>query len=59
MKVKALQSFSDKDNNKLHMEGEIFEVTKDRFTEINSTEYGDIVEQVEVTIEDVKTTKKK
>lgn len=46
MKVKAIKRFKDLKENKIRKVGEEFIVNKKRFEEINSTEYGKLVEEV-------------
>jgi len=46
MKVKTLKTFRDLKDKKIRRKGEIFEVTKKRFEEINSTKHGALVEEV-------------
>lgn len=46
MKVRALRTFNDVKGNKIREKGEMFEVTKKRYEEINSTKYGVLVEEV-------------
>lgn len=47
MKVKALKNFKDLKGKVIRKKGDIFEVTKKRFGEINSTSFGTLVEKVE------------
>ncbi|MBB6451989.1 hypothetical protein HNQ94_000410 [Salirhabdus euzebyi] len=46
MKVKALRNFTDLKENKRRVENEVFEVTEERFKEINGADYGELVEDV-------------
>jgi len=47
MKVKVLKEFIDlKRNKKRRKVGEIFEVDKKRFEELNKTSFGKVVEEV-------------
>lgn len=46
MKVKTIVKFKDLKEKKLREVGEEFEVSKERFKEINSTKYGKLVEEV-------------
>lgn len=46
MKVKAVKKFKDLKDKKVREIGDVFEVNKKRFEEINSTEYGKLVEEV-------------
>nr|DAL98419.1 MAG TPA: hypothetical protein [Caudoviricetes sp.] len=46
MKVKALIKFKDLKEGKVREKGSVFEVTKERFKEINSTYHGTIIEEV-------------
>lgn len=46
MKAKAIVKFRDLKEKKLRQIGEEFEVSKERFKEINSTKYGVLVEEV-------------
>lgn len=47
MKVKAVKKFKDLKENKVRETGDVFEVNKKRFKEINSTKHGKLVEEVE------------
>lgn len=47
MKAKALIKFKDVKNDLIIEEGSLFEVTKKRFDEFNSTSWGVIVEEVD------------
>lgn len=47
MEVKAIRKFKDLKENKLRDKEEVFEVSKVRFKEINSTKYGKLVEEIE------------
>jgi|GEM_PF-3201618 len=52
MRVKVVREFIDLKNNKKRRKvGEIFEVTQDRFKELNSTSFGVLVDEVEETKE--------
>lgn len=52
MKVRVLRDFIDLKNNKKRRKvGEIFDVTNERFKELNSTSFGVLVEEVEETKE--------
>lgn len=44
MKVRTKKGFHDRKGKVFRKKGEVFEVTKERFTEINSTKYGVLVE---------------
>ncbi|WP_236910190.1 hypothetical protein [Clostridium sp. Cult3] len=46
MKAKVLRTFNDVKGNKIRKKGEIFEVTKKRYEEINSTSYGTLIEEI-------------
>ena len=46
MKVKVLRNFKDLKENKFREVNEVFEVTKERVEEINSTPHGALVEEV-------------
>lgn len=46
MRVKTIVKFKDLKEKKLREIGEEFEVSKERFKEINSTKYGKLVEEV-------------
>lgn len=47
MKVKVLKPFADKANNlKKRKIGDQFEITKERFQEINGTKHGVLVEEI-------------
>lgn len=61
MKVKVLKEFRDKYTKAFHKKNEIIEITKERYSEINSTALGIFVEKLEeenaekdVVIEEVK-----
>lgn len=47
MKVKAIRKFKDLKENKLRETEEVFEVSKVRFKEINSSKYGKLVDEVD------------
>ncbi len=47
MKARVLKGFHDKKEKIFRKKGEEFEVNKDRFTDINATRYGVLVEAVE------------
>lgn len=52
MRVKVVTKFIDLKNNKKRRKvGEIFDVTNERFKELNSTSFGVLVEEVEETKE--------
>ena len=52
MRVKVVREFIDlKNNKKKRKVGEIFDVTQDRFKELNSTSFGVLVDEVEETKE--------
>jgi hypothetical protein len=40
MKVRVIKDFRDKYTKKIHKTGEILEITKERYEEINSTAHG-------------------
>lgn len=46
MKVKALRLFNDKKEKVYRKKNDVFEVTKERFKEINSTRHGKLVVEV-------------
>ncbi|CAI3193117.1 hypothetical protein [Clostridium neonatale] len=46
MRVKVLQNFNDGKKNCLCITGQIIEVTKKRYEEINSTSNGPLVEEI-------------
>lgn len=46
MKVKVLRTFNDLKGKVIRKQGEIFEVTKKRYEEINSTSHGDLIEEI-------------
>ena len=46
MKVKTIVKFKDLKEKKLREAGEEFEVSKERYKEINSTKFGVLVEEV-------------
>lgn len=54
MKVKALVTFTDKKANKERVKGSVFNVTQERFKEINSTVHGKLIEKVKEEKEDGK-----
>ena len=54
MKVKALRKFTDLKEDKLREKGAVFEVTEERFIELNSTMHGALVESVEESKEELK-----
>lgn len=47
MKVKVLRNFKDLKENKFRETNEVFEATKERVEEINSTPHGALVEVIE------------
>ncbi|CAK7070216.1 hypothetical protein [Tissierella sp.] len=47
MKVKALTKFNDLKEGKIREQGAVFEVTKERFKEINSHPFGPLIIEVE------------
>ena len=52
MRVKVVRDFIDLKNNKKRRKvGEIFDVTNERFKELNSTSFGVLVDEVEETKE--------
>lgn len=52
MKAKVLKTFKNKYSKKRAIKGDIIEVSKERFKEINSTENGKLVEEVKEPKED-------
>lgn len=46
MKAKVLRTFNDLKGKKIRRKGEIIEVTKKRFEEINSTKHGQLVKAI-------------
>lgn len=46
MRVKVLKLFSDKETKTLHKKGEVIEITKKRYHEINGTSFGIFVEEI-------------
>lgn len=46
MKARVLRTFNDVKGKKIRKKGEIFEVTKKRYEEINSTSYGVLIEEI-------------
>lgn len=58
MKVKVLEKFIDKNTRDHYEIGQEIEVTKKRFEEMNSTEFGKLVEEIEEVKEKKSTTKK-
>ena len=49
MKVKALKNFKDRKADVVRNVGETFEVSKERFEEINATKNGKLVDEVKET----------
>lgn len=49
MKAKVLDGFRDKHTKENYTKGQIIEVTKERFEEINSTAFGILVEEIKKT----------
>ena len=47
MRVKALRNFNDLKEKTLREKGNEFEVSEERFTELNATEHGVLVEAVD------------
>lgn len=47
MKVQTLQNFTDMKENVLREQGEIFEVTKERYDEINAHAFGPLIKIIE------------
>lgn len=47
MRVRVLRTFRDLKGSAVRKKGDVFEVTKKRLKEINSTEHGALVEPVE------------
>lgn len=56
MKARAIKLFRDKSEDVARKKGDIFIISKERFKEINSTQFGILVEEV---VETKKETKKK
>jgi hypothetical protein len=54
LKVKVLRTFRNKYSKKIHKKGDILDISKKRFEEINSTSFGILVEE----IKEKKSTKK-
>lgn len=46
MKAKVIRKFMDLKENETRKVGEVFEVTKKRYEEINSTSHGILVEEI-------------
>lgn len=46
MKAKVIDGFRDKHTKETYKKGQIIDVTKERFEEINSTAFGVLVEEV-------------
>lgn len=46
MKVKVTKRFIDKKEGKTREAGDVFDITKKRFEEINSTSFGFLVEEI-------------
>lgn len=46
MRVKVIKKFIDKKEGKVREVGEVFDTTKKRFEEINSTSFGFLVEEI-------------
>lgn len=53
MKAKVIRKFIDLKANKTMEIGNVFEVSKERFEELNKTHHGILIEQVEVKTEGV------
>lgn len=47
MKVQVVRTFSDKQKGCINTVGEIIEVSKKRYEEINSTSFGQLVKEIE------------
>jgi len=58
MKVKVLRKFRDKYTKYLYKAGEILELTKERYEEINSTAHGVLVKAIEENVNFEEMTKK-
>ena len=58
MKVKVLRKFRDKYTKQVYEKGQIIEVTKERYEEINSTAHGILVKAIEEEINFENMTKK-
>ncbi|WP_189928439.1 hypothetical protein [Clostridium tetani] len=46
MKAKVLRDFINKYSKKLHKKGDILDISKKRFEEINSTSFGILAEEI-------------
>ena len=46
MKVKVLKRFRNKYSKKIHEKGDVLDITKKRFEEINSTSFGVLIEEI-------------
>ena len=58
MKATVVSKFRDKYSKDIYEEGEIIEVSKERFVEINSTPYGVLVEEMKKGLDYDEMTKK-
>lgn len=59
MKVQAIKKFKDKYTGSVISTGQVLDITEERFKEINSTKYGDLVKRVEEDKKEDKKTSKK
>lgn len=47
IKVKTVSPFNDREENVERVKGSVFNVTQERFNEINSTVHGKLIEMIE------------
>ena len=53
MRAKALTLFKDLKEGVVRKKGDVFDVSEERFKEINSTGYGKLIEEVEEEVEEL------
>lgn len=59
MKAKVIKRYRDKNTKRTHKPGEVVDVSKKRFDEINSTKYGVFLEEIIEQKEEKKPSKEK
>ena len=59
MKAKVIKRYRDKNTKRIHKPGEVVDVSKKRFDEINSTKYGVFLEEIIEQKEEKKPSKEK
>lgn len=59
MKAKVIKRYRDKNTKRIHKPGEVVDVSKNRFDEINSTKYGVFLEEIIEQKEEKKPSKEK